>query len=415
MQVFLITLAMALVFAAIVCALPHIIFGIWWAIACLFHLPAPPYAPFGWTALALVLALWLVMAYGCFFGRFRLWVNRTDYTSSDLPAAFDGYRVVHISDLHLSTFDDRPAALQRVVDSVNTLQPDLICFTGDLVTMGVAEAQPYTRILRGLHATDGVVSVLGNHDLLIYSRLSEEQRLAEVERLAAFERDTLGWQLLRNQHLTIKRSTNAPTDIQTLTATDPTDIQPPTVADTPDMQTLTPTPQTLTIIGVDNSSCDGQGFRTIYSGDLPQALQGTDGFRLLLSHDPSQWMAEIVDRTPVSLTLSGHTHAGQVRLFGHPLSDLMFHESAGWYHHSAKDNHSTAQDKPHPTQGLQSPAPNYHHPTAQGCHPDTPTIHHPAAQSLYVNEGIGCTAPIRINCPSEITLITLHSTSPSHP
>lgn len=359
MQVFLITLAMALVFAAIVCALPHIIFGIWWAIACLFHLPAPPYAPFGWTALALVLALWLVMAYGCFFGRFRLWVNRTDYTSSDLPAAFDGYRVVHISDLHLSTFDDRPAALQRVVDSINALQPDLICFTGDLVTMGVAEAQPYTGILRGLRATDGVVSVLGNHDLLIYSRLPEEQRLAEVERLAAFERDTLGWQLLRNRHITLHRGTNDTTDIQTLTATD------------------TATPQTLTILGVDNSSCDGQGFRTIYSGDLPQALQGTDGFRLLLSHDPSQWMAEIVDKTPVSLTLSGHTHAGQVRLFGHPLSDLMFRQSAGWYHHPAKDNH-------------------------------------PTSQSLYVNEGIGCTAPIRINCPSEITLITLHSSAPSY-
>lgn len=365
MQVFLMTLTMALVLGALVCALPHVIFGIWWAIACLFHLPAPPYAPFGWTALALVLALWLTMGYGCFFGRFRLWVNRTDYTSSDLPAAFDGYRVVHISDLHLSTFDDRPAALQRVVDSVNALQPDLICFTGDLVTMGVAEAQPYTRILRGLRATDGVVSVLGNHDLLIYSHLPEEQRLAEVERLCAFERDTLGWQLLRNQHITLTR----------------------TAADSPDMQTLPPAPQTLTVVGVDNSSCDGQGFRTIYSGDLPKALQGTDGFRLLLSHDPSQWMAEIVDRTPVSLTLSGHTHAGQVRLFGHPLSDLMFRQSAGWYHHPAHDNHPTAQDKPHPAQGLP----------------------HHSAQSLYVNEGIGCTAPIRINCPSEITLITLHT------
>lgn len=340
MQVFLMTLIAALFFGAIVCALPHIVFGIWWAISCLFRLPAPPYAPFGWTALAFVLALWLVMGYGIFFGRFRLWVNRTDYTSSDLPAAFDGYKVVHISDLHLSTFDDRPSALQRVVDSINALQPDLICFTGDLVTMGVAEAQPYIGILRGLRATDGVVSVLGNHDLLIYSRFPEEQRLAEVERLAAFERDTLGWQLLRNQHLTLHRSTNDTSKIQT-----------------------------LTVVGVDNSSCDGQGFRTIYSGDLPQALQGTSGFRILLSHDPSQWMAEIVDKTPISLTLSGHTHAGQVRIFGHALSDLMFHESAGWYHHST--------------------------------------------QSLYVNEGIGCTAPIRINCPSEITLITLRHTSPT--
>jgi len=386
MQVFIMTLIMVLSFGVLVCALPHLVFGLWWAVSCLFHQPAPPYAPFGWTALALVLAAWLVMGYGIFFGRFRLWVNRTDYTSSDLPAAFDGYKVVHISDLHLSTFDDRPSALQRVVDSINALQPDLICFTGDLVTMGVAEAQPYVNILRGLRATDGVVSVLGNHDLLIYSRFSEEQRLAEVERLAAFERDTLGWQLLRNQHLTIKRNTNAPTDIQPLTAPDTTDIQTLTATDTT-------TPQTLTIVGVDNSSCDGQGFRAIYSGDLPKALQGTDGFRILLSHDPSQWAAEIVDKTPISLTLSGHTHAGQMRIFGHALSDLMFHESAGWYHHPAHDTHPSSQDYPTTTQDLP----------------------HVAAQSLYVNEGIGCTAPIRINCPSEITLITLHSPSPSLP
>ena len=343
MQVFIMTLIMVLFFGALVCALPHLVFGIWWAVSSLFHLPAPSYAPFGWTALALVLAVWIVMAYGFFFGRFRLWVNHTDYTSSELPAAFDGYKVVHISDLHLSTFDDRPAALQRVVDSINALQPDLICFTGDLVTMGVQEAQPYADVLRSLHATDGVVSVLGNHDLLIYSRFPEEQRLAEVEHLAAFERDSLGWQLLRNQHLTLTRESKDTHEIQT-----------------------------LTIVGVDNSSCDGQGFRTIYSGDLPQALQGTDGFRILLSHDPSQWMAEIVDKTPISLTLSGHTHAGQMRIFGHALSDLMFRESAGWYHHPAQDR-------------------NY------------------PSQSLYVNEGIGCTAPVRINCPSEITLITLHT------
>lgn len=367
MQVFVMTLIMVLSFGAIVCALPHVVFGIWWAIASLCHQPAPPYAPFGWTALALVLAAWLVMAYGFFFGRFRLWVNRTDYTSSELPAAFDGYKVVHISDLHLSTFDDRPSALQHIVDSINALQPDLICFTGDLVTEGVAEAQPYIDVLRSLRATDGVVSVLGNHDLLIYSRFPEEQRLAEVERLAAFERDTLGWQLLRNQHLTLTRKSSDTTDIQT-----------------------------LTIVSVDNSSCDGQGFRTIYSGSLPQALQGTDGFRLLLSHDPSQWMAEIVDKTPVSLTLSGHTHAGQMRIFGHALSDLMFRQSAGWHHHSAYAEHLTPQG---------------YHPDTPTIHHSTQTIHHPTAQSLYVNEGIGCTAPIRINCPSEITLITLYSAS----
>ncbi len=119
MTLFFMTLAMALLLGLVVCAIPHIVFAIWWLVAILFHLQTPSYAPFGWTALVLVAACWSVMAYGFFCGRFRLWVNHTDYTNSEIPAAFDGYKIVHISDLHLSTFDDRPKALQRVADSIN--------------------------------------------------------------------------------------------------------------------------------------------------------------------------------------------------------------------------------------------------------------------------------------------------------
>lgn len=321
-------LTTALMAGAMVCAVPHVVWLVWLLVAAIFKQPMPPYAPFGWTALGLAAAVWLAMAYGFVWGRFRVWVNQTEYANADIPAAFDGYKIVHISDLHLSTFDDRPVALQRVVDSINALRPDLICFTGDLVTMGVAEAAPYTDMLRQLHATDGVASVLGNHDMLIYNRLTEDERLRGVECLAAYEREKLGWRLLRNGNIRIERGGAA-----------------------------------IHIVGVDNSSCAGQGFQTIYGGDLGKALDGTDGFRVLLSHDPTQWRAEIVGQTDIPLTLSGHTHAGQVRLFGHALSSLMFRESAGWYR--------------------------------QG------------GQSLYVNEGIGCTAPFRINCPSEITVITL--------
>jgi len=194
-------------------------------------------------------------------------VNARLYTNAQLPEAFKGYKIVHISDLHLSTYDDRPAALQRIVDSINAQQPDLICFTGDLVTIGVSEeASPYTDILRQLHATDGVVSVLGNHDMLIYTQLSEQRRLAEVEHLADYERTQLGWHLLRNEHLTIERNG-----------------------------------QHINIIGVDNCSCEGEGFRTIYAGDLQKAKAGTDGFSILLSHDPSHWRAEVLN-TDIPLT-----------------------------------------------------------------------------------------------------------------
>lgn len=318
----------ALMACALVCLVPHIVWGVWLLVAAIFKWPMPPYAPFGWSALGLVGVVLLAIAYGFVWGRFRVWVNQTDYANPDIPSEFDGYKIVQISDLHLSTFDDRPAALQRIIDSINAQQPDLICFTGDLVTMGVAEAAPYADMLRQLRATDGVVSVLGNHDFLIYAQLSEAEREHEVEKLVNFEREKLGWQLLRNDHISIERCG-----------------------------------ATIHIVGVDNSSCAGQGFKTIYNGDLSKALAGTDGFCVLLSHDPTQWRAEIVGQTAIPLTLSGHTHAGQVRLFGSALSSLMFRESAGWY--------------------------------KQG------------DQSLYVNEGVGCTAPFRINCPSEITVITL--------
>ena len=188
-------LTAALIVGVSVCLIPNVIWFLWWAIAEMFHFSTPRYAPFAWTAAGLVAAVWLIMAYGFFVGRFRLEVKPTTYTDAQLPEAFKGYKIVHISDLHLSTFNDRPAALQRIVDSINAQQPDLICFTGDLVTIGVSEANPYTDILRQLHATDGVVSVLDNHDMLIYTHLSEQRRLAEVEHLADYERTQLGWHL----------------------------------------------------------------------------------------------------------------------------------------------------------------------------------------------------------------------------
>ena len=290
-----------------------------------------PYAPFGWTALALALLAWSVLAYGFFVGRFRLDINNINYTHTAIPPAFKGYKIVHISDLHLSTFDDRPAALQRLVDSINAQQPDVICFTGDLVTMGVTEVAPYRDILRRLHAHDGVVSVLGNHDMLIYRHwTSEAERRGEVAKLVDFERNELGWHLLRNEHLHIVRDND-----------------------------------TLTIVGVDNCSCKHQGFRTVHAGDLTQAMAGTDGFRILLSHDPTHWRAEVLEKTDIPLTLSGHTHAAQVRLFGWTPAAWAFRETAGRY--------------------------------------DS------AGQTLYINVGLGGTLPVRLNCPAEITVITLQT------
>ncbi len=324
-----------LIFCTIVLLLcPTLVWLICWILARLCH-HSMPFAPFAYTGLTLVLIFCGTMLYGYVFGRKQLRVTETTSSSTQVPPAFDGYKIVHISDLHLSSFADSHAFLQRIIDTINAQQPDLICFTGDFVGFGVEEAAPFTEMLRQLHAKDGIASVLGNHDFALYHHgLSDAQKEEKVEQLTAYQRDTLGWKLLRNQSIVITRDSDA-----------------------------------LQIIGVDNASCQGQGFQTVYRADLPKAMLLPDSlfasspFKILLSHDPSHWRAEVVPNTDIPLTLSGHTHAGQMRILGYPLSSLMFTESEGWYE---KDN-----------------------------------------QSLYINTGIGCTLPVRIGVPAEITVITL--------
>ena len=322
----------AVVLVLILAALPHIIWLLLYVIGkiCGFKVP---YAPFGWSAIGLSVLCVILLTYGTYIGRWKYAVTRFEYSNPDVPEAFDGYRIVHISDLHLSTFDDNKRKLTELIDTINALKPDLICFTGDMVTIGKIEAQPYTNDLQRLTAKDGVISVLGNHDFMIYTLGRSEKPNAdtdaEVEKLTVYERDTLGWNLLRNAHQIIHRGNDS-----------------------------------ITIIGVDNINSSNQGFKTISRGDLPKAMADTDGFRILLSHDPSHWRAEVVPNTDIPLTLSGHTHAAQVRILGWTPSSWMFSETDGPY-----------------TDGN---------------------------QTLYVNIGLGCTVPFRIGANPEITVITLN-------
>lgn len=319
----------SLILGIVIAVLPHVLWLLAWMVGKFSHCTIP-YAPFGWTAFVLVMVVWAILAWGCFVGRWRLQTTRMEFVHPDIPSSFDGYKIVHISDLHLSTFDDNQKQLKRFVDSINDLEPDLICFTGDLVTLGRSEAEPYTTTLRDLKALDGVVSVFGNHDFLIYNRKLTDNmiRQKEVKELDRYEREQLGWRLLRNENMVIERSG-----------------------------------ERLTFIGVDNTVGKGQGFSTIDRGDLPKAMSGTGGFRILLTHDPSHWRAEVLSDTDIPLTLSGHTHSAQVRLFGLTPASWVFKEAWGRYDEGD--------------------------------------------QTLNVNAGLGCTLPVRINCPAEITLITL--------
>ena len=337
-----------LLFCTIVLLLsPTLVWLLCWIVARLCH-HNMPFAPFAYTGLVLVLLFCGTMLYGYWYGRKQLRVTETSYTSPQVPSAFNGYKILHISDLHLSSFADSPEFLQRIIDTINAQQPDLICFTGDFVGFGVEEAIPFTNMLRQLHAKDGIMSVLGNHDFALYNHgLTDAEKEEKVNQLTIYQRDTLHWQLLRNQSYYVQRDSAY-----------------------------------LQIIGVDNTSCKEQGFQTINRGDLMKAIRllgdrapqksadfsGTplakgDGLQILLTHDPSHWRAEVLPTTDIPLTLSGHTHAGQVRVFGYPLSSLMFTESEGWYHSGG--------------------------------------------QSLHINTGLGCTLPVRLGVPPEITVITL--------
>jgi len=326
--------AMILILAAILGVLFLVVILLVWILTWIvgkiggFH---APFSYFAWTWLALLLVTAASLSYGYYIGRWRVKVTNMEYLNADIPASFDGYRVVHISDLHLGSFEGADDKLERFVESINAQNPDLICFTGDLVTMDPSEIRPRVDILRHLKAKDGVVSVLGNHDFLIYSRhdsLASQRSL--VDGLSAMERELLGWNLLRNEHYTINRDNDS-----------------------------------ISIIGVDNQHCSNQGFETIANGDLQSAMAGVSGFSILLSHDPSHWTGEVLPATDIPLTLSGHTHNGQVSFFGWSPCSLVFKETAGRYDRDG--------------------------------------------QTLYINIGLGTTAPFRIGARPEVTVITLKS------
>ncbi len=320
----------------LIALIPHIIWIIQWIIGFLTE-NRLPYKYFGLSAVALVLIFWGAMAYGYFVGRWKVESTYVEYAHKDIPKAFDGFRIVHISDLHLSTFDDDRERFMTFIDEINRHSPDLICFTGDMVTIGRSEAEPYTDMLKQLKAKHGVLSVLGNHDFMIYGFEKNKDSEAAVRELEAYQEEVLGWNLLRNENTVI-------------TAEDGS---------------------TLTFIGVDNANFSNQGFKTINRSDLSKAMEGTKGFRILLSHDPSHWSAEVLPDTDIPLTLSGHTHNAQVKILGWTPASVTFKETAGRYDHKDSDNGEV--------------------------------------QTLYINIGLGCTAPFRLGANPEVTLITLRS------
>ena len=244
--------------------------------------------------------LWYVLIYGSFVGFSKLEVNRHTYTSPDLPKAFNGYRIIQFSDAHVGSYTgSRKQILQRAIDSINALRPDLIVFTGDLQNAKPEELYNQMDILSQLKAKDGVYSVLGNHDYAKYVNCSEAEKEANCREIISLEKQ-LGWTLLRNEHHYIERGKSQ-----------------------------------MVIAGMEN---DGDGKHFPQKGNISKTLKGVDDddFILMLEHDPSSWRRKIIPDGRAQLTLSGHTHKMQFSLFGWCPLSLTGKEVNGWYHQDSQ-------------------------------------------------------------------------------
>ena len=251
------------------------------------------------VAIVTFLALW----WGALFTRCQIEVKRVEMEFSNLPVQFDGYTIAQFSDFHLGSYGTDTTFASIVVDSINSLSPDLICFTGDLVNRCTDEAEPFIDVLSRLKAKDGVLSILGNHDYGDYMHWESPQlRDANNALLCELQRQ-MGWTMLNNADTVVCRGENQ-----------------------------------ICIIGVENW---GEPPFPKY-GKLSKAHHSlNDGdFKILLSHNPRHWRGEVIPKSNIDLMLAGHTHAMQieVNLFGRRLSPSAwrYSEWGGTYIHDSQ-------------------------------------------------------------------------------
>ncbi|SFR66328.1 metallophosphoesterase [Maribacter stanieri] len=215
-----------------------------------------------------------IILYAIFSAVYRFKVHLIRLKLETLPQQFNGIRIVHISDLHLGSFNYKYHILERAVKKINELNPDLIFFTGDLVNNFSWELRGWHTVLKKLKAKYGKFAVLGNHDYGDYSQwATPEEKRRNFNEIQEFYIKT-DFSLLRNEAKLIEKANTS-----------------------------------LSIIGVENWG--NPEFKKY--GDLQKAMKNVDGanFNILLSHDPTHWPEEVAHHTNITLTLSGHTHGMQ--------------------------------------------------------------------------------------------------------
>ena len=274
----------------------------------------------------------LALLWGMIKGKTDYTVRRVVLRYPNLPASFDGFKILQISDLHTGSFNGNPEPMQRAVRLINAQNADLIVMTGDLVNDRATEVEPHIEALAGIKSELPIFSILGNHDYGDYvSWPSGEAKRENLQRLAG-NHAKIGWRLLLDESYTIRRGADE-----------------------------------LAVLGVQNWSAHPNFPK---HGNLAQAhaSSGQAPFKLLLSHDPSHWEAQVLDYKDIDLTLSGHTHGMQ---FGVNL-------------------------------------PTFKWSPVQYSYPQWAGIYEQGLQKLYVNVGLGYLGfPGRVGFLPEITLLEL--------
>ena len=272
----------------------------------------------------------ILMWWGALINRYKVDIEEVAVEIKDLPASFDDYKIAQISDLHLGTFNGDTIFVSKLVDIINTLDVDLVAFTGDIVNRKSEELLPYESLLSRIQAKDGVLSVLGNHDYGDYLDWATPKDKEENLRLMYEINQRMGWDLLLNESKYLYRGNDS-----------------------------------IVVIGVENIG--DPPFKVYGSlGEANQSLADST-IKILLTHNPAHWEQDIKDNKKynIALTLSGHTHAMQIELFGFSPSIFRYNYWKGLYKDSLN-------------------------------------------RYLYVNVGAGTVAmPMRIGATPEITVLTL--------
>ncbi len=228
-----------------------------------------------WLGLGIGLAFLGNAIWGVVKGAHNYVVRKRTLKIDGLPEAFDGFKIVQISDIHCGSFWDREA-VEKGIQLINEQNADAVFFTGDLVNDTSNEAESWTDVFGKIRAKNGVFSILGNHDYgdyVIWDSLeSKHQNMLQMYG----HHKKMGWDLLLDENRILERNG-----------------------------------QKIAIVGVENWSAKG---RFPKYGNLKQALTGTEdiSIKLLLSHDPSHWREQVLGSQPeIRATFSGHTHGMQ--------------------------------------------------------------------------------------------------------